>query len=180
MEETKKLKNVWECRRGTLVIWNCMLILGVKTPRGTFETKFEDQNLSKSGDFWIIELRATLCYLHIVIYRYMKQYDDKFDSYLYRPSLRGPNDLQLKSLIWCWKPFFKSYKIKPQNIQFEEAMVRFHNLNPLAYPHLGSPSIGEHCDIVMLIWFETILTTSFYQIVQIEVTKNLTCIANLS
>jgi hypothetical protein len=36
--------------------------------------------------------------------------------------------------------FFKSYKIKPQNIQFEEAMVRFQDLNPLACPHLRRES----------------------------------------
>jgi hypothetical protein len=76
--------------------------------------------------------------------------------------------------------FFKSYKIKPQNIQFEEAMVRFQDLNPLACPHLGSPSIGEHWEFMMFIWFETILTTSFYRIVKIEVTKCLTYIANFS
>jgi hypothetical protein len=76
--------------------------------------------------------------------------------------------------------FFKSYKIKPQNIQFKEAMVRFQDLNPLACPHLGSPSIGKHWEFMMLIWFGTILTTSFYRIVQIEVTKSLSYIANLS
>jgi hypothetical protein len=89
-------------------------------------------------------------------------------------------DQSIEKLDMVLKAFFQKLQDKAPNIQFEESMVRFHNLNPLACPHLGSPSIGEHCEFMMLTWFETILTTSFYQIVQIEVTKNLTCIANLS